>query len=241
MNWYARPQDSGYFKRDWLQRCVEAPTDTKWVRAWDKAATEPSDTNPSPDYTACIKMGKDRAGNYYIAGDFVEENYDEDSKTYGRFRKRAGARDNIILKQALADGHDCEVVLPQDPAAAGKTEYIESAKKLIEQGIRCRKDVVASNKSKLIKFSPFSASCENGLVYILDATFTQKTLNAFYTELESFNGEASTRTRKDDWVDCTAMAFNYLSKKSVLPNFTLDEWGGTSVKTPLSIVRANFH
>lgn len=117
----------------------------------------------------------------------------------------------MIQKQAKKDGVDVSVVFAQDPGQAGKTEFAESAKKLIEKGFVVKADPSPSNKSKLTKFSPFASACENGLVYIDKASFgNQETYEAFCKELESFDGERSTSTRKDDWVDAIASAFNYL-------------------------------
>ena len=101
--------------------------------------------------------------------------------------------------------------MPVDPGAHGKVEYMESAKKLSTEGFRVKKDVVAPQKSKLQKFTPFSAAVENGFVYIVDSTFDPKTKEALLKELEAFDGERSSRTRKDDWPDCVATAFNYLN------------------------------
>lgn len=221
-NWYARPDGSNYFERKWVTEIDKVPTQkVRWVRAWDKAATEPSDVTPEPDYTACIKMGKDTDGNYYIAGDFHPACYDEKLDVFGKFRKRPGERDNIIIEQGKYDGRDCQVILPQDPGSAGITEYRESAKKLISVGLICRKDPMPPQNSKLTRFTPFSSAAENGLIYVVTSTFNKRTLESIYKELESFNGERSTRTRKDDVADCVASAFNFLSREKVIPSFTL--------------------
>lgn len=234
-NWFARPTEVGFFKREWIKSVERAPTDCKWVRAWDKAATEPHDGNRHPDFTACMKMGKDKRGNYYIVGDFAEDNMDEKTQVYGHFRKRPGTRDNIILSQCFVDGRDCEVIMPVDPGAAGATEYQESAKRLIEHGYRVRKDPVPNNKSKVARFSPFSSACENGLVYVVESSFQKKTLEAYYGELESFTGDNKSKTIKDDFVDATSSAFNYLCRQQVIPDFSLAAW--TSNDTPLSTIR----
>lgn len=213
-NWFARPQGSGHFKREWLGKVDRPPVGTV-VRAWDKASEEPSEKEWKPDFTASIKMIKTREGRYCICGDWIPEH--SDSAFKGRFRKRAGARDVIIGNQALHDGDDCIQVLPVDPAAAGKVEYQESAKKLIELGVRVKPDPMPTNKSKLTKFMPFSSACENGLVDIYEDSFPDKqTLEFFYKELEAFDGERSTRELKDDWADCTASAFNYLAQARVV-------------------------
>lgn len=221
-NWFARPEGSGYFFRGWLNKLDRIP-DGVAVRAWDKAGAEPSEKERFPDFTASIKMIKSKDGFYTIVGDFHPEN-GEDSLYKGKFRKRPGARDIIIEKQSDWDGKNCTVVLPVDPGAAGKTEYQESAKKLISKGFTVRPDPMPTNKSKVSKFSPFSSACENGLVNIVESSFPDKqTLEMFYKELESFSSDRSTRERKDDWCDCTASAFNYLSQETIIPNFTLPD------------------
>ena len=78
-----------------------------------------------------------------------------------------------------------------------------------------RKDA-ATNKNKLARFATFTSASQNGFVYVVDSSFSNKaTLEAFYRELESFDGSRSTATIKDDWVDACSDAFNYLQKKKV--------------------------
>jgi len=138
--WNAVPESSGYFKREWLGKLDKIPLGCKEVRAWDKAATEPSEVNRFPDYTAGIKMLKDKQGEYIIVGNYCESNFDKtEPDTKGRFRRRAGDRDNIILDQAKQDGVDTIIIFPQDAGAAGITEFQESSKKLIEEGFVVKK------------------------------------------------------------------------------------------------------
>lgn len=225
-NWYIRPMASGYFKREWLQK-RKPPLNANTVRAYDKASSEPSEVYPNPDYTACIKMSKDRDGFYYMQGSFhldFKDEKDNDKNIYGRFRKRAGARDALILAQAKQDGSDIKIVLPKDPGQAGSTEFTESAKKLNSEGFIVKQDPTPTQKSKLKKFEPFASACENGLVFIDESSFNNKaTLDHFYSELEAFDGERSTATRKDDIPDCVASAFNYLSKQTIILPVTLPQ------------------
>ena len=224
-NWYARPEGASYFQRTWLHKATHVPTGAVYCRAWDKAATEPNDTNPSPDYTASVKMSKTRNGDFYITGDYDPTSFDKkDPQVLGRFRERPGSRDLKIEKQSAHDGVDVTVIFSQDPGAAGVTEYTESSKKLIMKGHRVQKDPMPPINSKIARFSPFSSACENGIVYIVESTFTPNTLAAYYAELESFDGERSTANRKDDWPDCSASAFNWLCRKAVLPAFTIADF-----------------
>lgn len=224
-NWYARPEGSNYYDRSWLKKAAHVPRDAVCCRAWDKASTEPSETNSTPDYTASIKMYKDREGYFYLVGNFHQSNHDKkDPDVLGRFRERPGARDKLITNQAVHDGTECAVIFSQDPGSAGVTEFQESAKKLTSKGFRVQKDPMPPQNSKLTRYAPFSSAAENGLVYIVESTFDKATLEAFHKENESFDGERSTRTRKDDWPDATASAFNWLCRKSVIPSFTMSDF-----------------
>lgn len=199
-NWYARPEGSNYVKRDWIRKLDKEPFGCKAARGWDKAATEPSDVNKFPDFTASIKMLKTKDGDYIIKGDFHPDNHDKvDLEIKGRFRRRSGDRDNLILKQAQYDGEECIVIFPEDVGAAGKMEFTQSSKALLEEGFVVKKDPMPTQRSKLNRFTPFAAACENGHVCIIESSFPdKKTLESFYKELESFSGERSSSSRKDD-------------------------------------------
>ena len=218
-NWYSVPKGSNYWQRDWLTKVDKIPSDGICARGWDKASQEPSDVEKHPDFTAGMaKIYKHRDGRYTIVGDFHEDNKCElnNKKIYGQFRRTPGARNKIIEAQALWDGEDCTVVLPVDPGAAGKTEYENHAADLLQAGIIAKKDPAPATKSKLLKFTNFAAACENGLVSICESSFKNKdTLDHFYLSLENFDGERSTRQKKDDIPDCIATTFNYLSERRV--------------------------
>lgn len=210
-NWDIREEAANYFKREWVCEVPDLPRERLIkVRAWDKAATEPSDVQKNPDYTASIGMAKNDNGDFFIFGSNHPDSYDEPSNTYGRFRKKPGERDNIILKQAHFDGRDCEIIMPMDPGAAGKVEFQISSKKLMMESFIVRRDSVATQVSKLKKFEPFSAAAENGHIFLVKSSFDKTTLDHVYKELESFDGTRSSGQKHDDIVDCVATAFNFL-------------------------------
>lgn len=213
-NWDAKAEGANYFRRANMIRADRKPLNAIWARGWDKASQEPTEQEKFPDFTASVKLGKDSQGLYYLVGDHTPENIeDELTNTYGRFRKRPGERDQIIASQGHHDGDDCVIVLPIDPGAAGKVEFAESAKKLLGEGLRCQSDPVPNNKNKLAKFAPFADAVEAGLVRVVESTFTNKeSLNVIYDELEKFDGERSTRQKKDDLVDAISTAFNFLTQ-----------------------------
>ncbi len=217
-NWFARLKGANYWQRDWLVRESKTPIGCQSARGYDKASSEPSQANPYVDYTVGVKMHKCPDGNYYITGDCVDNFKDEDSDIYGRFRKRAGARDLIIAKQGHADGSDCKIVLPKDPGAGGAVEFQEASKKLLEQGLVPVQDPAPVTQAKLTRFTPFAVACEHGLVHIVESSFRNKaSLEHFYKELEAFNGERSTAHRKDDYPDACASVFNFLASSRTVP------------------------
>ena len=162
-------------------------------------------------------MGKCKDGYYYIVGQHHPENKDKHLGQFGRFRERPQKRDKLIAKQGHMDGVECTIVLPVDPAAAGKVAYEEAAKRLIAEGLSVKKDPVPNNKNKLTKYTPFADAVEAGLVFIVESTFDRATLEAFYKEHENFDGERSGRSveSKDDWSDSTATVFNFLAQSRV--------------------------
>lgn len=225
-NWYAREEGSSYFVREWLPEVDSVPAGAIYCRGWDKAGSVPSETYRYPDYTASIKLAKDRDGIIYILGDFHQNAKDKGSDVYGRFRRLAGERDKLILEQSQLDGTDCIIVMAKDSGQAGQSEYQASAKKLMQEGFVVKPDPMANNKGKLTKGQPFTSACQNGLVRIVPSSFPNKaTLDAFLGELEKFDGERSTATKKDDWWDSIATAFNYISRERNIPSFKLSDVG----------------
>lgn len=221
-NWDARLKGANYWERDWLKEInsQEAPKDIIWCRSYDLASTERSQANKWPDPSACGLVGKS-GGYYYLAGKYHEKFYDDVYEIYGQFCKRSGDRDNHILMQAEQDGEDVTIVLPVDPGAAGKTSYESMASKLSEHGFNVKADPMPNNKSKLVRFQPFATACENGLVFILVDTFDKRTLDFIYKQLEAFDGERSTTTRKDEFPDLYASGFNHISRVKICKPFTL--------------------
>lgn len=225
-NWKAEPQDAVYFERKWLlgehrekvKRLEQVPDSVIAMRGIDKAHSEPSDVNRDPDYTAWSpKICKDKDGFYWLIGDYIPQLCDFQTKRnpdppLGRVRRIAGARDQLILQQALHDGRECTVVLAKDNGA-GAQDFRSTVAMLTENRIKVQKDVSASNiaEKKLKDFLPFCKACENGLVYIVENSFEPKSLDFILKELESFDGSKSTRKKHDDWVDAISLTFNAIA------------------------------
>jgi predicted phage terminase large subunit-like protein len=170
------------------------------VRAWDLAASLPSESNPNPDWTAGVKMSRDKWGTYCI----------EDCD---RFRQLTDKVLKTIVDDALEDGLDStKVTIPRDPGAGGKTANQSFIRTLAENGVAAKSVVVSGHTNKISKFLPFCAYAESGGVTMVRGDWNE----AYLAELEDFIGS---RNQKDDQVDATSDAFNTLCKEVMLPTF----------------------
>lgn len=204
-SWTAKAIGTGFFRREWCE-IIEPhevpPNMVSRVRSWDLAGSIPSETYPNPDWTAGVKMSRDKLGFYYI----------EDCE---RFRKLADGVLQEILKIANYDGIDDTVVtIPKDPGAGGKAANSFFIRTLAEHGIPAKSVVVSGHSGKIQRFRPFCTLAEQGMVKIVRGEWN----DAFFAELEDFIGD---KNQKDDQVDATSDAFNTLSKQVQLPTFAV--------------------
>src|SRR5690606_1358910 len=103
-DWEARLQESTYFQRQWVEEIdyFEESDVEATVRSFDFAATLKSDSNPSPDYTASVRMRLLKDGRYLI---------DDVRKT----RIRAGDWEKFVLECAADDPPMTDYYPPLDP------------------------------------------------------------------------------------------------------------------------------
>jgi predicted phage terminase large subunit-like protein len=184
-------QEGGLFKPDWWRYCDTVPKGTRFVRSWDIASSDPT-INKRADYTVGIKIGYYR-GNYFIV-DVV------------RFRVTPGQVDSIMLATAHKDGKNVPVHLPIDPGAAGQIafeHYLRLLRGFIVKGAK-------NTGSKADRAKLASASCENGVIYLLRAAWNKE----FVEEASIFPSTSS--SAHDDQVDSFASGFNALIKRPLL-------------------------
>lgn len=183
-NWKVRPSDAGIMKREWF---VEAENDPPWteivktVRAFDFAGTLKSDANPSPDYTAMVKMSKLRDGRYFI-------------HEIRRTRIRHGQWVDWIMDCCSDDKGQIDVIIPIDPNPAAKAAADLLARTLSERGLYVRK--FRSTGRKIDRARPFASMLMNGGVSIKkDCAHDEENRisyenHFFYRECEAFDGES---------------------------------------------------
>lgn len=181
-NWNIRPAAGFYFQRGYFRVVDEAPNDVAIrVRAWDRAATEPSPTNPDPDWTVGVRLSKDHRGVFYI--EHAE-----------RFRRSPLGNETSIQNIASSDGKRCHVAQWQDPGSAGKEAVGHYARLLAGFTI----DTVRASKDKVAYASPVSSQAEAGNICIVRGPWN----DAFLSVLEAFPDGAH-----DDDVDALSLAF----------------------------------
>lgn len=154
----------------------------KTVRYWDKAASDGKGT-----YSVGVKMSRLK-GNRLVIWDVK------------RGQWSTNKREKIIRQTALADGHDCHVVVEQEPGSGGK----ESAENTIRNLIGYVTKADAPTGKKEFRADPFSVTVNNGDVYMVVADWNKD----FKEELRHFPFS----TYKDQ-TDASSGAFNYLVTK----------------------------
>lgn len=206
-SWYAKEQAAGYWKKEWCEKVPRPHAKVlKSVRAWDLAGTLPSEANPNPDWTAGVKLVRTMRKTYCI-------------EHVVRKQERVHKIEELIFETAKEDGPETTIILPLDPGASGLAYARGLVQRLADMGYYAR--LKRPEHSKLVRFSPFAAVCEAGLVEMVEGPWNAD----FVEELEAFTGE---KKNKDDQVDAVADAF-WACKTSVdIPNFKVPDFSRTN-------------
>jgi predicted phage terminase large subunit-like protein len=199
-NWFAVPESSGYFKRDWVDfvEPKDVPKLKKVIRSWDFASSLESEANTDPDFSACVKIGLGEDGYFYVLH-------------ADHFRDRPAGVLSKVLSYCELDGKNCPVGIPLDPGQAGRVAFEVYAKPLVQAGYAVKK--MKTRKGKVERFLPFSNAAENNLVRIVKGNWNRD----FIKELEAFDGE-SRRRKFDDIVDACSDSYNWLISGKKLPD-----------------------
>lgn len=206
-NWEVQEENSGYFQRDWVEIVDDCHVKIKRnVRCWDIASTKPTESNPHPDYTASVQMGKGEDGYIYI--------FDARRDRIGILEVVDWIRDTAIEDRDYGRART-ETFIPQDPNAQAKYATQQWVVKLASYGIAVRVSKSSPHNSKLDKFLPFCAVAEAGMVRVVRGSWNDMLLD----ELESFTHKRSTAYVKDDLVDSVSDNFSKLATNKELPSF----------------------
>jgi predicted phage terminase large subunit-like protein len=190
-NWKIKPAAGLYFKRSDVTIVDTIPDDlVKTVRRWDLAATEQSETNPNPDWTAGVLMGLRKNGRYVIL------NVEHD-------RLRSHKVRELVQRVANNDGRKVKIGISQDPGQAGK----EQAESYVRELAGFSVEVIRESGDKITRADPYAAQWQAGNIDILRGVWNE----AFFAEHEAFGGSKG----HDDQVDSAAGAFSMLVGNSL--------------------------
>lgn len=202
-SWTAKEEAAGYFKQAWLSSVVYG--DGRAIasaRAWDLASSIPSDTYKNPDWTAGVKMTKSQDKIYTI-------------ENVVRFRDRFLGVEQKIIEQAYIDGKATVIILPEDVGSSAQSYAKGLQAKIAELGFTVR--LIKPKADKVTRFGSFASMAESGHVRYVEDEWNK----AYFAELEMFDGS---RKNKDDQVDATSDAFNYLRTSLTIPNFVISSF-----------------
>jgi predicted phage terminase large subunit-like protein len=189
-NWNARAAAGMIFARTDFKIVAVAPAaPAAKIRYWDRAATEVSETNSDPDWTAGVKISKALDGLFYI--EHVE-----------RFRARPLGVKNAIKNTATQDGRDCGIGIEQDPGSAGVSEADDLVRSLAGYDVHA----YPARQEKVTRWKPLSAQVQAGNVMLVQGHWN----DAFIDELVALTHNWKDYGH-DDQADAAAGAFNALA------------------------------
>ena len=210
-NWKIRKSAGHYFKRSKIgEMLLSTPSDvTKWVRAWDLAATAPDENNEMSDlpqsmrrnsrnddsaYTAGVLLGNRRNGRVFVA-DVI--NVRENGADVRKLILNTAASDNALYGNVT-------VRLPQDPGQAGK-DQVQSFVRMLG-GYTVTTSLESGDK--VTRAEPFSSQWLAGNVDVKIAEWNDD----YFRQLENFPVG-----KLKDIVDASANA--YLELENAKPEF----------------------
>jgi len=184
-NWKIKPESGSYFPAINVTIIPAIPNDVvAWVRRWDLAATEPSETNPSPSATASVLMGRRKDGRIVIA-DAI--NIRKNASVVRDVMKNVASQDRASFQRVIT-------VIPQDPGQAGKDQANSLTKHLLGHRVKS----VRETGAKKTRAEPFSAQWQAGNVEIVQGNWNKD----YLLEMSAFPG-----ADHDDYVDASSGAF----------------------------------
>jgi len=181
-NWNVEAAPGMYFRRSFFEMIDAAPVDvSQRVRAWDKAVTKPSPSNPDPDWTVGLKYSRLHDGSFCV--EHVE-----------RFRESTLGVETAIARLAQADGKKTKIALWQDPGQAGKADALHFVKGLYA----FMTHVERASENKVTYAGPVSSQAEAGNIKVVKGAWNDQ----FFAELEAFPSKGI----HDDQMDALSLA-----------------------------------
>lgn len=191
-DWWATSLGSLFSREDFITMGPEDDdfpsfdNTTKWVRFWDLAGTEPSESNKDPDWTAGV-LAAFHDGRYYIMD-------------IQKCRKDGAGVENVIKQVAARDGVSIPIRMEMEPGSAGKN-LVDQYSRYVLAGYDF--DGVRATGDKATRAAPMASSVRRGNVVIMRAAWNTD----YVDEMSAFpEGEVH-----DDQVDASVHACNHVA------------------------------
>lgn len=199
-NWKIRYERGKVFRREWFKFVEDVPADTKWVRAWDLAATAEKDAESSSSYTAGVKIGTSASTGRVYIGHLVYGRWDA-GDVEDHVLKTAGAREldkdgDDPQLPSIPDGPEVPLWFCKERGGAGKSQVAYYARLL--KGYEVDGDVETGEK--VTRLGPLASQAKAGNVYLVRGDWNERYLSA----LERLPA------RPDDVGDASAAGFDRL-------------------------------
>ena len=140
-----RPREGGMFPREEAKIVAAAPVGLRWVRYWDKAATE-----GGGKYTAGTKMAIGPDGIIYV-GDVRRKQLGSDG------------RKKLMRQTAVVDGVNVTIWIEQEPGSSGKDSARDDVKLLAGFSVHTE----PASGDKVLRADPFAAQWQAGNVRLI--------------------------------------------------------------------------
>jgi predicted phage terminase large subunit-like protein len=164
----------------------ELTSSARAVRFWDLAATEPSQSNPDPDWTVGTLMLFDQGIAYVL--------------DVRKARVKGEKVEQFIAQTAYEDGRGVPIRMEQEPGSSGKALADQYARYVVpgyDFG------AIRSTGDKVTRSRPFAAAVANGNVRLVRGPWLTEYLDEFSSFPEAAN--------HDDQVDSSVGAFTFLT------------------------------
>jgi predicted phage terminase large subunit-like protein len=210
------------FSRSWFPSTkvpLQGPG-VKTIRAWDLAATEPSDGNPDPDWTVGALVAWDPNGQ--VSGSDVPGILQIQSVC--RWRMGPGATQDRVLRQTKLDGLP-KILIEREPGSAGKSLISSYARTF--SGI-ARVEGIAPTGDKQTRAEIWSLLAEQGRVTLLEGDW----IPDFLEEIEEFP-----MGNHDDQIDAVSLAAGFLTGRRAARRRAKILQSSFQIPTPKSMAR----
>lgn len=188
------PGEGNLFKTANIGVIDAAPIGGRIVRRWDLAATKQIGTR-DPDWTVGVKMLRTLEDRYVVLD-------------VCRLRGAPEEVERAIINTAAQDGRGVEIVLPEDPGQAGKSQVAYMTQKLAGYTVFS----VRETGDKATRAAPFASQVNVGNVSMVRAPWNA----ALIEEMRQFPAGSH-----DDQVDAGSGAFEALAPQvTKMPDFS---------------------